>query len=94
MRKKKIERGDTDEDNVPATELAENLSMYALLAEEERKKFRNDALEILDQEGRFLIIMYYYEDRELNELSAITGLSRSNIKVRLFRSRKKMLAYL
>ncbi|HCC70979.1 MAG TPA: hypothetical protein DEQ09_07510 [Bacteroidales bacterium] len=48
------------------------------------------ALQKLGHEDRAIITMHYYEDMSQNEISSITGLSRSNIKVRLFRARKKM----
>ena len=94
LRKREIERIQMDENNLPDTELTESHSVYSSLTDEERKKFIDNALEILDEEEKFMIIMYYYEDRELDEVAAITGLSKTNVKVRLYRSRKKMLVFL
>ena len=94
LRKKEIERIQMDDGNLPDTELTESHSIYSSLTNEERKKFIDNALEILDEEEKFMIIMYYYEDRELDEVAAITGLTKTNVKVRLYRARKKMLIYL
>ena len=94
LRKKEIERTEMDDGNLPDTEFTDSHGVYASLTKEERKRFIEYAIEILDEEDRFLIIMYYYEDRDLEEMAMITGMTKSNIKVRLFRSRKRMLAYL
>ena len=40
------------------------------------------------------VILYYYEERELDEIAQIAGLTKTNTKVRLFRARKKMLMVL
>jgi RNA polymerase sigma-70 factor (ECF subfamily) len=94
LRKKEIEKVQMDNGNVPDLELTDSTSMYASLSEEERKRFIDHALEILEEEEKVLIIMYYFEARELDELAEITGLSKTNVKVRLYRSRQKMLTFL
>ena len=94
LRKREVEKVDMDDGNLPDTEFADSRGVYASLNNEERKRFIEEALEKLDEEERFLIIMYYYEERELDDIAIITGLSKSNVKVRLFRTRKKMLIYL
>jgi len=48
------------------------------------------AMQKLDHEDRAIVTMHYYQDLSYSEICSITGLSRSNIKVRLFRTRKKM----
>ncbi len=48
------------------------------------------AIQKLDHEDRAIITMYYYQDLSYSEICSITGISRSNIKVQLFRARKKM----
>jgi len=41
-----------------------------------------------------LITLYYLNENSVEEISEITGLSKSNIKVKLFRIRKKLYAEL
>lgn len=52
------------------------------------------ALEILDNTDQIILTLYYREDTQIKEIAKITGLSMSNVKVRLFRGRKKLLAEL
>lgn len=58
---------------------------------EYRNAIVNFALQKLSEEERGLIGLYYYEELSIEEIGAISGISKSNIKVRLFRTRQKML---
>lgn len=51
----------------------------------------NFALQKITEEERGLISLYYYEEMSTEEISDVTGISKSNIKVKLFRARQKML---
>lgn len=57
---------------------------------ESRLRQIEKAMAALPLKERMMIEMYYYEDKSVEELAYITGLSQSNVKVRLFRIRKKM----
>jgi RNA polymerase sigma-70 factor (ECF subfamily) len=63
--------------------------------EEAEKEYRTTlvsfALQKINEEERGLITLYYYEEMSTDEISAVTGISKSNIKVKLFRARQKML---
>jgi RNA polymerase sigma factor (sigma-70 family) len=56
-----------------------------------RRALVNFALQKINEEERGLISLYYYEEMNTDEISEVTGISRSNVKVRLFRARQKML---
>jgi RNA polymerase sigma-70 factor (ECF subfamily) len=61
----------------------------------ERKKLLiNFALGKLNKIDRGLITFMYYDDLTIDEMKEITGMSASNIKVRLHRSRQKLLEIL
>lgn len=49
------------------------------------------AVERLNPEDKALISLYYTQERSINEVSAITGLTPENVKVKLFRIRKKIV---
>lgn len=44
----------------------------------------------LGAEEAFLITIYYYEEQSVADIASITNLTESNVKVKLFRSRKKL----
>ena len=58
--------------------------------EEYRSSLVNFAMQKISEDDRGLITLYYYNDLDLEEISKITGISRSNIKVKLYRARRKM----
>ncbi|HNW56328.1 MAG TPA: RNA polymerase sigma factor [Bacteroidales bacterium] len=50
----------------------------------------NFALQKISEEERGLISLFHYEEMSIDEISEVTGISKSNIKVKLFRARRKM----
>jgi RNA polymerase sigma factor (sigma-70 family) len=62
--------------------------------EEAENEYRNSlvnfALQKISVEERGLISLYYYDEMSTDEISSVTGISKSNIKVKLFRARQKM----
>jgi len=58
---------------------------------EYRSSLVNFALQKITDEERGLITLFYYEELTTDEISEVTGISKSNLKVRLFRARQKML---
>ncbi len=58
---------------------------------EYRKSLLNFAFLKISEEERSLITLHYYEEMSTDEISDITGISKSNVKVKLFRARQKMM---
>ena len=50
------------------------------------------ALEQLRPDDRALVHMFYKQEKTIEELATITGLSLSNVKVKLHRTRKKLMS--
>jgi RNA polymerase sigma-70 factor (ECF subfamily) len=59
-------------------------------ADDYRNSLVNFALQKVTEEERGLITLYYYNELDTEEISKITGINKSNIKVKLFRARQKM----
>ena len=63
--------------------------------DEAEKEYRNSlinfALQKITDEERGLISFYYFDEMTIEEISDITGISKSNIKVKLFRARQRMI---
>lgn len=60
------------------------------LTYEEKEAFVNSALQSLSPDDALLITFFYKENLPVEEICQITGLSQSNVKVKLHRIRKKM----
>lgn len=65
-----------------------------VLYEQDRAWALEKALDGLAEEDRTIITLYYIDESSVDEIHTVTGLSRSNVKVRLFRARKKLQALL
>jgi len=94
LRKKKQAVCSIDEADLSGSMAAEAENGLGKLEKEERRMLVNRALEELEEEDVFLITLYYYDDRPMDEIAGITGLSRNHVKVKLFRARKRMMGML
>lgn len=56
----------------------------------EDKKAVNRLLDMIPPEDAGLIRMYYLEEMSMNELASHVGLSVSNVKVKIYRTRKQL----
>lgn len=77
-------------DTVKERDLRNTDDSLNFLYDIERKKIINDALLKLDEEERIILTLYYYEELPIKEISKVVDLSEDNIKIKLFRSRKKL----
>jgi RNA polymerase sigma factor (sigma-70 family) len=64
------------------------------IEERERKQVIQDCLHGLPGEDSFLLTLYYFEEQSLEEIAKIIGINPNNVKIRLYRSRKKLAALL
>ncbi|MBA4852314.1 RNA polymerase sigma factor [Emticicia sp. BO119] len=56
----------------------------------ETQQYVKGAIQRLPQGEALLITLYYLNENSLKEIEEITGLAMNNIKIRLFRARKKL----
>ena len=94
LRQQPAGRVSLDEPNISDTLYLESKENYDTLSADERKKYLEKALDSLDNDEKMLVILYYYEEKDLDEIASIAGLTKTNTKVKLFRARKKMFAVL
>jgi RNA polymerase sigma factor (sigma-70 family) len=94
LRQQSAGRVSLDETNIAETLYLESKENYDTLSTTERKKYLEKALDSLESDEKMFVILYYYEERDLDEIASIAGLTKTNTKVKLFRARKKMLTVL
>jgi len=87
VRKKKMYFTSTDE--VEIKDESDNFNLDGIPAEN-RAKYVKKALEKLPEEEYTLVLLYYFENQSIDEIAEVTALSASNVKVKLFRARKKL----
>jgi len=91
LRTRKNREANIDEVKISDTELQSTEDSLDQLNRDDRQKYLEIGLERLDPEERALLKMYYYDDFSMDEISIITTLTVSNVKVKIHRSRKRLL---
>jgi len=76
-----------NDDNLP---VSDDASVEALDREEALAKL-DAAMQKLEAEERSILNMFYKQQLKVQDIAEITGLSQSNVKVKLYRSRKNWL---
>ncbi|KAA9035829.1 sigma-70 family RNA polymerase sigma factor [Ginsengibacter hankyongi] len=66
------------------------LNVLDSIEEKERRQMIRDCLQLLPGEESFLLTLYYFEEQSLEEIAKIIGINPNNVKIRLYRSRKKL----
>lgn len=61
---------------------------------EERSRIIKKCIDQLPEEDAAIITLYYFEEQSVKEISKVTDLTEDNIKIKLFRSRKKLFSLL
>ncbi len=91
VRKRKIHFASTED-----VEIKDETSEIPLdgIPEENRARVIKEAMDKLPPEEYSLILLYYFEEQSIEEISKIAKLSESNTKVKLFRARKKLYTIL
>ena len=91
VRKKKIHFASTDD-----VEIKDETSEINLdgIPEENRARAIKEAMSKLPEEEYALVLLYYFEDQSIEEISKVARLTESNTKVKLYRARKKLYSIL
>lgn len=90
IRKKSLVSGSTDEEHFVEPAGEQIFDTIAKMKEKEQKKHLSEAIATLDETDQVLVTLYYMNDQSVDEIAEITSLTQSNVKVRLFRARKKL----
>jgi len=92
LRKKKLPIDNSDyyaQDNL--LNYSETDNEWRRLQREERTTYIQRALDLMRDEDRVAITLFYMNENSLQEICDITGWEISNVKVRLHRARKRLL---
>jgi RNA polymerase sigma-70 factor (ECF subfamily) len=66
----------------------------ALLEAREARRRLEAAMSVLGPKDRLLLVLLGLEGKSVEEVAGMTGMTRVNVKVRAFRARRKLKAYL
>lgn len=88
-REKKREQ-EYQQETVATESFEQQAKAFSTLEQDDRKRYLNQAMQQLDSDDNLLLILFYYDGKSLEEILQITGYSDSNVKVKLYRARKKL----
>jgi len=90
LRKKQMEIISMDNDQNRNFDVCETDHFLSQLTIEEQSVLVRTAVDRLPAEERALVTLYYLNECSVKEITNITGDSESNVKIKLFRARKKL----
>jgi len=79
-----------DDETVSEEEVVEIDDFYAQQETELRYQKLDNALQTLSKDEYAIILFHYYEQKTIDEIAFITSQTATNVKVKLFRIRKKL----
>ncbi len=90
LKKMKRSQNTNSFEEVPAMEVVDLNTVLDDIDREERSRLLKKCMELLAPKDCALITLFYFEEKNLNELSKILNLSENTVKVRLFRARARL----
>jgi len=90
IRKKKVDTSGIDDYVIDNHSEGDDFPQIEAMKNEEQQKYVKEAVNKLPEKDALLITLFYMNDNSVEEIEEITGLSQSNVKVKLFRARKKL----
>jgi len=90
LRKRKIHFSSLDDHRFSDQDEMKIHDYFSETKKEDQERYLNLALGKLPEDDQVLMTLYYYENQSMDDIGIITGLTVSNIKVKIHRARKKM----
>jgi len=90
LRKKKLELISMDEPRYSYLEVEETDNFLKELSDQEQNAAVRKAIDKLPDDERSLITLFYLQECSIKEIVEITTYSESNVKIKLFRARKRL----
>lgn len=70
------------------------IDVFQKMELEERKEIIQKTLKELNEDEQVIMTLYYFEELSLKEISEIIAINPNNIKIKLYRSRNKLVSLL
>ena len=94
LKKSKRQKNTTYIEDFSEHQVKEIESVLDTIDEKERNEVIQNCIEELPNDEAFLLTLYYFDGQSVDEISKVMNNSVSNIKVKLFRTRKKLASIL
>ena len=77
-------------DKINENKIISTENAFVALELKEQQKIIKKCLELLPGDDGFLLTLFYYDDLSVSELAATMGTNSNNVKIKLYRARKKL----
>ena len=74
--------------------MIEDINIELQFIENERNKYIMKHLDKLKKEDKTIFILYYFNEKNINDIAIELNMSESKVKSKLFRTRNKLKKYL
>jgi len=78
------------QETIATCSFEQQAKVFSEMEGNDRSRFLNMAMQKLDGDDNLLLILFYYDGKSIDEVAQITGYTTSNVKVKLYRARKKL----
>ena len=79
-----------DYEQMDVSDMYTDFDTISQIEDDEKRKMINMALERMPRDEGLILTLYYLEENSIKDIVKITGLTESNIKVKMHRARKRM----
>lgn len=79
-----------DLDNINTINKHSDLDITSQIDKKERSELLDGAMRLLPHDERVILTLFYLEENSIKDITMITGLSDTNVRVKLHRARKKL----
>lgn len=90
LRKKRLPITSLEEGNFGNFEFTGAENLFNTLTDKEQALLVRQAVDRLPDDERVVITLYYLNECAVKDITEITGISESNVKIKLFRARKRL----
>jgi len=85
-------RNDVEIDEITSNQISHTESIFDSLENKERSYIVKECMDKLPEDERIIIHLFYFEELSLKEIVKIVSMTEGNVKVKLFRARKKLFS--
>jgi RNA polymerase sigma-70 factor (ECF subfamily) len=94
LRKRRITFASIEDQKMSDEDERNIYDYFSANKKEDQDRYLTLALGQLPEDDQVLLTLYYYENQSMDEISAITDLTVSNVKIKIHRARKKVYSIL
>ena len=79
-----------DYEQMDISDMYSDFDAMSQIEDDERRMMLNKALDMMPRDESLILSLFYIEENTIKDIVKITGLTESNVKVKLHRARKRM----